>query len=296
MNTLNYAKIGISARLNLESAGERWNAVVLCRILPKGIESLREKGCQKVLRLCLMCGKNTEDGTREGSQSCEWHLLLWRKDFSVCLGRGRLWGVSIAVGTAGNLGLPSRGPISWEEMGERTPEGRGSSLWTPFSGGCVGGDCTSHLLPGLRPSQRKARGGPPTGWAGWGCEWVPFGRRQRVAFRCSMLSYRQQTTSPARPSWRAGHEALVLEAAGQVGQQKTHAASTTVQRKRVRGKETLFPGGVSGQRPECSFTYFFQEIGPRPGGHRSRPFQRRGKPPTPPCRRKTQQQTTRIGE
>ena len=139
MNTLNYAKIGISARLNLESAGERWNAVVLCRILPKGIESLREKGCQKVLRLCLMCGKNTEDGTREGSQSCEWHLLLWRKDFSVCLGWGRLWGVSIAVGTAGNLGLPSRGPISWEEMGERTPEGRGSSLWTPFSGGCVGG-------------------------------------------------------------------------------------------------------------------------------------------------------------
>ena len=139
MNTLNYAKIGISARLNLESAGERWNAVVLCRILPKGIESLREKGCQKVMRLCLMCGKNTEDGTREGSQSCEWHLLLWRKDFSVCLGRGRLWGVSIAVGTAGNLGLPSRGPISWEEMGERTPEGRGSSLWTPFSGGVVWG-------------------------------------------------------------------------------------------------------------------------------------------------------------
>ena len=249
MNTLNYAKIGISARLNLESAGERWNAVVLCRILPKGIESLREKGCQKVLRLCLMCGKNTEDGTREGSQSCEWHLLLWRKDFSVCLGRGRLWGVSIAVGTAGNLGLPSRGPISWEEMGERTPEGRGSSLWTPFSGGCVGGDCTSHLLPGLRPSQRKARGGPPTGWAGWGCEWVPFGRRQRVAFRCSMLSYRQQTTSPARPSWWAGHEALVLEAAGQVGQQKTHAASTTVQRKGSGEKKLFSPAGSRGSAP-----------------------------------------------
>ena len=44
-----------------------------------------------------------------------------------------------AVGTAGNLGLPGRGPISWEEMGERTPEGRGSSLWTPFSGGVVWG-------------------------------------------------------------------------------------------------------------------------------------------------------------
>ena len=215
MNTLNYAKIGISARLNLESAGERWNAVVLCRILPKGIESLREKGCQKVLRLCLMCGKNTEDGTREGSQSCEWHLLLWRKDFSVCLGRGRLWGVSIAVGTAGNLGFPAGALFLGRNRG-KNPRGRrflprDPLLWW----GCVGGGCTSYGIPGLRPSQRKARGGPPTGWAGWGCEWVPFGRRQRVAFRCSMLSYRQQTTSPARPSWWAGHEALVLEAAGQ---------------------------------------------------------------------------------
>ena len=49
-------------------------------------------------------------------------------------GRGPLWVFPYAVGTAGNLGLPGRGPISWEEMGERTPEGRGSSLWTPFSG------------------------------------------------------------------------------------------------------------------------------------------------------------------
>ena len=32
-------------------------------------------------------------------------------------------GFAHAVGTAGNLGLPGRGPISWEEMGERTPGG-----------------------------------------------------------------------------------------------------------------------------------------------------------------------------
>ena len=216
MNTLNYAKIGISARLNLESAGERWNAVVLCRILPKGIESLREKGCQKVLRLCLMCGKNTEDGTREGSQSCEWHLLLWRKDFSVCLGWGRLWGVSIAVGTAGNLGLPAGAPFLGKKWGKEPQREEVLPSGLPSLVGVWGEGCTSHLLPGLRPSQRKARGGPPTGWAGWGCEWVPFGRRRRVAFRFSMLSYRQQTTSPARPSWWAGHEALVFEAAGQV--------------------------------------------------------------------------------
>ena len=35
--------------------------------------------------------------------------------------------------------------------------------------------------------------------------------------------------------------------------------------------------------PWCSFPYFFKEIGPRPGGHRSRPFQRRrGRTPHPP--------------
>ena len=40
----------------------------------------------------------------------------------------------------GNLGLPGRGPISWEEMGERTPGGGGSSPGTPFSGGVVWGE------------------------------------------------------------------------------------------------------------------------------------------------------------
>jgi len=133
MNTLNYAKIGISARLNLESAGERWNAVVLCRILPKGIESLREKGCQKVLRLCLRCGKNTEDGTREGSQSCEWHLLLWRKDFSVCLGRGRLWGVSLAVGTGA---CPAGAPVLGKKWGKEPP---GEEVPPPGPPSLVGG-------------------------------------------------------------------------------------------------------------------------------------------------------------
>ena len=87
-------------------------------------------------------------------------------------------------------------------------------------------------------------------------------------------------TPPARPSRWAGHEALVLEAAGQVGRSKKIAASTPAWRKRVRGKETLFPGGVSGQSPECSFPHFSREMGPRPGGPRSRPFQRRGPIPT----------------
>ena len=61
-----------------------------------------------------------------------------------------------AVGTAGNRGLPGRGPISWEEMGERTPEGRGSSLWTPFSGGVVWGRL--YLLRDTWPAALPAKG------------------------------------------------------------------------------------------------------------------------------------------
>ena len=111
----------------------------------------------------------------------------------------------------------------------------------------MGGGCTSYGIPGLRPSQRKARNGPPTGWAGWGRGQVPFGKRRRKTIPFPTFSSRQRTTSPARPSWWAGHEALVLEAAGQVRRLKNHAASTTVQRKGVWGKETLSPTGSRGR-------------------------------------------------
>ena len=59
----------------------------------------------------------------------------------------------------------------------------------------------------------------------------------------------QQTTSPARPSRWAGHEALVLEAAGQVCQPKNHVTFITIQRKGVWGKETLSPAGSRGTAP-----------------------------------------------
>ena len=112
---------------------------------------------------------------------------------------------------------PARpGPHFLGRNGGKNPRGKrffplDSLLWW----GCVGGGCTSDGIPGLRPSQRKARNGPPTGWAGWGRGWVPFGRRQRGTVWFPAFSSRQQTTSPARPSRWAGHEALVLEAAGQ---------------------------------------------------------------------------------
>ena len=112
---------------------------------------------------------------------------------------------------------PARpGPHFLGRNGGKNPRGRrflprDPLLWW----GCGGGGCTSDGIPGLRPSLCHAGNGPPTGWAGWGRGWVPFGRRQKVTVWFPAFSSCQQTTSPARPSWWAGHEALVFEAAGQ---------------------------------------------------------------------------------
>ena len=56
----------------------------------------------------------------------------------------------------GNLGLPGRGPISWEEMGERTPGGGGSSPGTPFSGGVVWGRLYFSLITWPAASKTNA--------------------------------------------------------------------------------------------------------------------------------------------
>ena len=149
----------------------------------------------------------------------------------------------------GTLACPAGAPFLGKKWGKEPPGEEVPPPGPPSLVGWYGGSCTSHLLPGLRPSHWNAGNGPPTGWAGWGRGWVPFGRRQKVTVWFPSFSCRQQTTSPARPSWWAGHEALVLEAAGQVGRSKNHAASTTVQRKGVWGKETLSPAGSRGTAP-----------------------------------------------
>ena len=138
---------------------------------------------------------------------------------------------------------PARpGPHFLGRNGGKNPRGQrffplDSLLWW----GGVGGGRTSYGIPGLRPSQRKARNGPPTGWAGWGRGWVPFGRRQRGTVWFPAFSSRQQTTSPARPSRWAGHEALVFEAAGQAHTDPTTFPRSSHQRMGFQGEGTSFP-------------------------------------------------------
>ena len=104
------------------------------------------------------------------------------------------------------LGLPSRGPISWEEMGERTPEGRGSSLWTPFSGGVVWGEAvplTGYLACGPH-SERPVTARPPAGRAGdVGRYPLGEGREEPFGFPLS-----PPVNKPLLPPARAGGRAM----------------------------------------------------------------------------------------
>ena len=150
-----------------------------------------------------------------------------------------------AVGTAGNLGLPGRGPFLGKKWGKEPQREEVLPSGLPSLVELCGGGCTSYRIPGLRPSQRKARSGPPTGWAGWGRGQVPFGKRRRKTISFPTFSSRQRTTSPARPSRWAGHEALVLEAAGQAHTDPTTSpGSSTREWGFQRGEETSFPLGV----------------------------------------------------
>ena len=163
-----------------------------------------------------------------------------------------------AVGTAGNLGLPGRGPISWEEMGERTPEGRGSSLWTPFSGGVVWGKAV--LLVGypacgpLFVTLVTAR--PPAGRAG-DVDRYPLGKGGEKPFRFPLFP---PVNEPLLPPARAGGRAMrrwSWRPQARYQERSTASPHTTPPEKGVPGEEPPPPGVLS---PISS-----QEMGPRPG-------------------------------
>ena len=104
------------------------------------------------------------------------------------------------------LGLPSRGPISWEEMGERTPGGGGSSPGTPFSGGVVWGEAV--LLTGYPAcgphSERPVTARPPAGRAG-DVGRCPLGKGGEKPFRFPLFP---PVNEPLLPPARAGGRAM----------------------------------------------------------------------------------------
>ena len=122
------------------------------------------------------------------------------------LGGGRCGDLPLRRWNGGERWFPSRGPISWEEMGERTPEGRGSSLWTPFSGGVVWGEAvplTGYLACGPH-SERPVTARPPAGRAGnVGRYPLGEGREEPFGFPLS-----PPVNKPLLPPARAGGRAM----------------------------------------------------------------------------------------
>ena len=170
-----------------------------------------------------------------------------------------LWFLAGAVGTAGNRGLPSRGPISWEEMGERTPEGRGSSLWTPFSGGVVWGEAvplTGYLACGP-PSERPVTARPPAGRAGdVGRYPLGEGREEPFGFPLS-----PPVNKPLLPPARAGGRAMrrwSLRPQARYADPRTTLLLQQSREKGRGGKKLFPPRGSRGQSPLVFFPLFLQ--------------------------------------
>ena len=150
--------------------------------------------------------------------------------------RSPLW-VFAAVGTAPWPARP--GPPFLGKNGERT-RGGGSSPRPPLCGVVEGRLYFLLGYPACGPLFVTSNG-PAHRLGGLGTWWVPFGRRQKVTVWFPAFSSRQQTTSPARPSWWAGHEALVLEAAGQAHTALTTFPHSSHQRMGFQGEGTSFP-------------------------------------------------------
>ena len=151
------------------------------------------------------------------------------------------------------------------------------------------------LGPGLRPL-RPTPHSPPTG-SGGREKWFVDGRRKRETERLfSAFSQRVPTHVPSPPSrWAGRYQRDKERAAGQVLRKKYSLPHTIPPEKGVQREEPLPSGVLSpissqemgpllGKPPfpavptACAKTH----NGPRPGGHRSRPFQRRRKAPKKP--------------
>ena len=164
--------------------------------------------------------------------------------------------------------MPSRGPISWEEMGERTPEGRGSSLWTPFSGGIGWGEAVPLMgYPACGPHiERPVTARPPAGRAGnVGRYPLGEGREEPFGFPLSPPVNRLLL-----PPARAGGRAMRRWSWRPQARPQFDQLPSPIPPTREWGSK-----GKEPPSPWCSFPYFFKEIGPRPGGPSSRLFQRR---------------------
>ena len=198
----------------------------------------------------------------------------WRGVFSALLERAGTWPsragypcgfVPTPLERQGTLACPAGAPFLGKKWGKEPP-GEEVPPGTPWCGVVWEAvPLTGYLACG---PHSEARNGPPTGWAGWERGQVPFGKRRRKPFRFPLFP---PVNEPPLPPARAGGRAMRRWSLRPQARPLPDQSPSPVPPTREWGSK-----GKEPPSPWCSFPYFFKEIGPRPGGLRSRPFQRRG--------------------
>ena len=181
-----------------------------------------------------------------------------------------------AVGTGGDPWPARPGPHFLGRNGGKNPRGRrflprDPLLWW----GCLGEAVllTGYLACGPH-SERPVTARPPAGRAG-GVDRYPLGKGGEKPFRFPLFP---PVNEPPLPPARAGGRAMRRWSWRPQARPIPDQLPSPIPPTREWGSK-----GKDPPSPWCSFPYFFKEIGPRPGGHRSRPFQRRrGRTPHPP--------------
>ena len=141
--------------------------------------------------------------------------------------------------------------------------------------GCLGEAVLLTGYPACGPhSERLVTARPPAGRAG-GVDRYPLGKGGEKPFRFPLFP---PVNEPPLPPARAGGRAMRRWSWRPQARPIPDQPPSPIPPTREWGSK-----GKEPPSPWCSFPYFFKEIGPRPGGHRSRPFQRRrGRTPHPP--------------
>ena len=167
------------------------------------------------------------------------------------------------------MACPAGAPFLGKKWGKEPPGEEVPPPEPPSRVGLCGGEAvplTGYLACGPH-IERPVTARPPAGRAG-DVDRYPLGKGGEKPFRFPLFP---PVNEPPLPPARAGGRAMRRWSWRPQARPLPDQPPSPTPPTREWGSK-----GKEPPSPWCSFPYFFKEIGPRPGGHRSRPFQRRG--------------------
>ena len=181
-------------------------------------------------------------------------------------------GASQPLERQGTLACPAGAPFLGKKWGKEPPGEEVPPPEPPSLVGLCGGEAvplTGYLACGPH-IERPVTARPPAGRAG-DVDRYPLGKGGEKPFFFLLFP---PVNEPPLPPARAGGRAMRRWSWRPQARPLPDQPPSPIPPTREWGSK-----GKEPPSPWCSFPYFFKEIGPRPGGLRSRPFQRRWKKP-----------------